>query len=82
MFTSLVDVTLLPTELAGYTNKKFVYMYNKQKSSFKSFFHYQKLQGDVKIKMHCLWRKDMSLSGIGWYAKVNELMIISEDPKV
>ena len=24
----------------------------------------------------------MSLSGIGWYAKVNELMIISEDPKV
>ena len=24
----------------------------------------------------------MSLPGIGWYAKVNELMIISEDPKV
>ena len=29
MFTSLVDVNLLPTELAGYINKKFVYMYNK-----------------------------------------------------
>ena len=29
MFTSLVDVTLLPTELAGYTHKKFVYMCNK-----------------------------------------------------
>ena len=29
--------------------------------------------------MHCLWRLDTSLSGIGWYAKVNELMIISED---
>ena len=82
MFTSLVDVNPLPTELAGYTNKKFVYMYNKQQSSFKSFFHFSKLQGDVKIKMPCLWRKDASLSEIGWYAKVTELMIISEDPKV
>ena len=29
MFTSLVDVNLLPAKLAGYTNKKFVYMCNK-----------------------------------------------------
>ena len=80
-----MDVNLLPTKLAGYTKKKFVYMYNKKQSSFKFFRVIRNCKvSDVKIKlkMQCLWRKDTSLSGIGWYAKVNELMIISEDQKI
>ena len=42
MFTSLVDVNLLITKLAGYTNKKFVYMYSCtiNRNPDLSLFHY------------------------------------------
>ena len=33
----------------------------------------------VSILLHCLWRKDKVF---GWYAKINEQLINTEDPNV